>query len=161
VLNDKSVHNISKASIRYYWNTLVKLDKLNNGNSHNNEIVLVNSPTDDRLRKQSVGIDFAQDKFNKAILNELNTYTQVYTQPMVTNNIEEVLLSSPDSESSATSPSNSKVLSKRNYKRTRSRLLKKPPRFNMSYTPLQEQIRDAKRIWRRQSDNDNTDSASA
>jgi hypothetical protein len=125
ILQDKSVHNITKASVRYFWTKLIELDR-----SCNKPL---DTSKDERLRKQSVCIEYAKNKYNK--LADLIDQTNIQT-----------------TDESSSDDSTIYTILKKPIKKTwkrKSQLLRQPFRYGLHYTPEKEEQYEKTRIWRK------------
>lgn len=131
ILENNAIHNISKASVMYYWNKLMSLKKSN---------VIDQTTYRSRLRKHSVGILYAQKKYpavdcDTTDSSDSSDSTDDHTEHKSLNNSQDYRKSSI------------KVFD-RNIKKKDYKLLRKPNRFNLQHN-LQHNKQKESISWRK------------
>jgi hypothetical protein len=143
ILDDNGVHNITKASVKYFWNHLQKLNK-------DEKYVIQN--TVERIRKQSIPLEYAKSK-----------YQIVSDKLLVIATAEDITSESSDSSQELSPVSYSRdnntsgdvrkcmksySHSTKRITRRPSTLLRQPAKLNIYNTSTREHQADLNRVWR-------------
>lgn len=148
VLTEDSVHNISKASIRYYWDKLKMLDVKNQETKPPPD--KDNTRKNEKMRKHSVSVTYSRMKFANIIEDLSVSGSSASSSDSSQENsptYQSITSEAVTRDEFASRRSLRKPKPVRDRKRT-STLLRRPDRFGLRHTPLQERIADQNKQWR-------------